>query len=276
MTVKVFAPAHITGFFTIENNENPLKNGSLGAGFLLDRGVETTVTDSDSFEIKINQGTDIIINEVLKHFKADNDFMIIQDIQLPIGAGFGTSAASALSLALALNEFFDYGYSDVECGQIAHRAEVSLGGGLGDVTAQTGSGLVLRTAAGAPGIGKIKSFRQDLYVATKTFGTIDTASVIQNPEYKRIISANGRKCLDEFIKNPCADNFLRLSLDFSKKTGLMTDEVTSLVNYFNSSDNILGSSMAMLGNTAFAFADNKTSFNKLDIEGLNIHKLYNK
>ncbi|WP_296797418.1 pantoate kinase [uncultured Methanobrevibacter sp.] len=276
MNVSVFIPAHITGFFSIENNDDPLKNGSCGAGFLLDRGVETTLKDSSEFKINVNQGSDIVINEVLKYFNIEDSFEITQDIQLPIGAGFGTSAASALSLSLALNEFFDFGYSKNECGQIAHKAEVSLGGGLGDVIGQTGSGLVLRTRPGAPGVGKIKSFEEDLYVATKFFGKIDTASVIRNPEHKKIISVNGRKCLDSFKKNSSVENFLRLSYEFSLNTKLMTNEVQSLADYFNSCDDILGASMAMLGNTVFAFADNESSLKKLNIEGMNIDKLYTK
>lgn len=276
MSVSVFMPAHITGFFSIENNDNPLKNGSCGAGFLLDRGVETTLEDSSEFKTNVNQGSDIVINEVLKYFNIEDSFEITQDIQLPIGAGFGTSAASALSLSLALNEFFDCGYSKNECGQIAHKAEVSLGGGLGDVIGQTGSGLVLRTRPGAPGVGKIKSFEEDIYVATKFFGKIDTASVIRNPEHKKIISVNGRKCLDSFKKNSSVENFLRLSYEFSLNTKLMTNEVQSLADYFNSCDDILGASMAMLGNTVFAFADNESSLKKLNIEGLNIDKLYTK
>ncbi|WP_296866478.1 pantoate kinase [uncultured Methanobrevibacter sp.] len=276
MSVSVFMPAHITGFFSIENNDNPLKNGSCGAGFLLDRGVKTTLKNSSEFKIDVNQGSDIVINEVLKYFNIEDSFEITQDIQFPIGAGFGTSAASALSLSLALNEFFDCGYSKNECGQIAHKAEVSLGGGLGDVIGQTGSGLVLRTRPGAPGVGKIKSFEEDIYVATKFFGKIDTASVIRNPEHKKIISVNGRKCLDSFKKNSSVENFLRLSYEFSLNTKLMTNEVQSLADYFNSCDDILGASMAMLGNTVFAFADNESSLKKLNIEGMNIDKLYTK
>ncbi|MBR0270495.1 MAG: GHMP kinase [Methanobrevibacter sp.] len=276
MSVSVFTPAHITGFFSIENSSDPLKNGSCGAGFLLDRGVKTTLKDSDEFKVNINQGSEIVINEVLKYFETESPFEIVQDIQLPIGAGFGTSAASALSLSLALNEFFDYGYSSVECGQIAHKVEVSLGGGLGDVIAQTGSGIVLRTSPGAPGIGEIQSFDENLFVASKSFGGIDTASVISNPEHKRIISENGRQCFDEFKNNVSVNRFLDLSLRFSENTKLMTDEVKSLVDYFNLSDDILGSSMAMLGNTVFAFADNESTFKNSGIENLNIDKLYSK
>ena len=274
MTVSLFIPSHITGFFSIENNPDPLKNGSCGAGFLLDRGVKTTIKNSSEFKIDVNQGSDIVINEVLKYFDVDKSFKIIQDIQFPIGGGFGTSAASALSLSLALNEFFDYGYSRIECGQIAHKVEVTSSGGLGDVIGQTGSGLVLRTRPGAPGVGEIESFEEELFIATKYFGKIDTASVIQDSEYKKTISDNGHECLEKFKKNSNVENFLRLSLEFSQNTKLMTDEVQSLVNYFNSLDDILGSSMAMLGNTVFAFADNETTFKDLKIENLNIDKLY--
>ena len=110
----------------------------------------------------------------------------------------------------------------------------------------------------------------------KFFGKIDTASVIRNPEHKKIISVNGRKCLDSFKKNSSVENFLRLSYEFSLNTKLMTNEVQSLADYFNSCDDILGASMAMLGNTVFAFADNESSLKKLNIEGMNIDKLYTK
>ena len=164
MTNSVFVPGHITGFFTIENHEIKLKNGSCGVGFLLSKGVRTTVSSSDKLIIEVNQGDSTVIDEVLSIMEIDStDFKITQDIQLPIGAGFGTSAASALSLTLALNEFLNLGYSDELCGQIAHMAEVNLGAGLGDVIAQTGKGLVLRTKPGAPGIGEIKSFNEDVF-----------------------------------------------------------------------------------------------------------------
>ena len=206
--MSVFVPGHITGFFNIENHDSKLKNGSCGAGFLLSRGVRTTILKSDSFEFEVNQGDDTVISEVLRIMDIETDFKITQDIQLPIGAGFGTSAASALSLTLALNEFLDLGYSKELCGQIAHMAEVNLGAGLGDVIAQTGHGLVLRTHPGAPGIGEIESFESDIYIAWKTFGKIDTASVIQNPHQKKTISTVGVKYLEMFKKDPSVTSFL--------------------------------------------------------------------
>lgn len=276
MTSSVFVPGHITGFFTIESHEIKLKNGSCGAGFLLSKGVRTTVSPSDKLIIDVNQGDSTVIDEVLKIMELeDANFKIAQDIQLPIGAGFGTSAASALSLALALNEFLNLGYSLELCGQIAHMAEVNLGAGLGDVIAQTGRGLVLRTKPGAPGIGEIESFSHDVYIGWKTFGKIETPGIIQDSHHREVISTSGAKYLEMFKKEPTLENFLAFSSMFSHEIGLMSDEVKNQIEYFNSSSDILGSSMAMLGNTVFAFAYNEDALKNLEVENLHIDKLNN-
>lgn len=276
MEISVFVPAHITGFFTIEDHYVDLKKGSLGVGFLLSKGVITTLESCDSLEININQGSDVIIREVLKIFEIEYPLKITQDIQLPIGAGFGTSAASALSLSLAINEFFNLGYSQDLCGQIAHKVEINLGGGLGDVIAQTGCGLVLRTMPGAPGVGEIKTFIFDGYVACKSFGNMSTGDIVNDFNYKELISKYGQKYVDLFKKNPSLDNFLKFSYEFSYKTDLITDEVKSMIDYVNSKHDILGSSMAMLGNTIFVFSKNKEDLEKLEIEWAYIGKINNK
>ena len=275
MSNSVFVPGHITGFFTIEDHDISLKKGSCGAGFLLSKGVETTISEADELTVDVNQGDSTVIDEVIKIMEIGTDFKVTQDIQLPIGAGFGTSSASALSLTLALNEFLNLGYSRDLCGQIAHMAEVNLGGGLGDVIAQTGKGMVLRTQPGAPGIGEIKSFEHDVYVAWKTFGGIETSSIITNPHHKQVIIDTGWKYLEYFEEKPSLRNFLDFSYKFSSETNLISDEVKNLVDYFNSRSDILGSSMAMLGNTAFAFAQNEEAFKNLEVENLQIDKLNN-
>lgn len=275
MNKSVFVPGHITGFFNIENHDVSLKNGSCGAGFLLSRGVKTTISPSDRLTIDVNKGDETVIEEVLNILEVESEFKITQDIQLPIGAGFGTSAASALSLTLAINEFLDLGYSMDLCGQIAHMAEINLGGGLGDVIAQTGKGLVLRTKPGAPGIGEIKSFRQDVFIAYKTFGPIKNEDIISDSHHREVISQSGLKYLELFEKESTLDNFLSFSNKFAHETNLMTEEVENLINYFNSSSDILGSSMAMLGNTVFAFAYDEETFKNLNIDDLHICELNN-
>ena len=112
-------------------------------------------------------------------------------------------------------------------------------------------------------------------IAWKTFGKIDTASVIQDPHHKQVISDVGLKYLEYFEENPSLGNFLDFSNRFSDETDLMSQEVKSLVDYFNSMDDILGSSMAMLGNTVFAFSYNEDVFKTSGIEDLHIDKLNN-
>ena len=275
MSNSVFVPGHVTGFFNIENHEISLKNGSCGAGFLLSEGVRTTISEADKLTVDVNKGDDTVIDEVLNIMEIDTDFKITQDISLPIGAGFGTSAASALSLTMAINEFLDLGYSMELCGQIAHMAEINLGSGLGDVIAQTGKGLVLRTQPGAPGIGEIESFEHDVFVAYKTFGEIETADIIKDPRHKQVISQSGIKYLELFRDEPTIENFLTFSNRFAHETKMMSGEVENLVDYFNSSSDILGSSMAMLGNTAFAFAYDEDAFKDSGIEDLHICQLNN-
>lgn len=275
MSNSVFVPGHITGFFTIEDHEVSLKKGSCGAGFLLSKGVRTTVDESNELEINVNQGDSTVIHEVLGILEIDTNFKITQDIQLPIGAGFGTSAASAFSLTLALNDFLELNYPLELCGQIAHMAEVNLGGGLGDVIAQTGKGMVLRTEPGAPGIGKIESFEEEVFIGWKTFGKIDTSSVISNPHKKEVISDVGLKYLEFFEEKSSLRNFLDFSYKFADETKLMSSEVKELVDYLNSCDDILGSSMAMLGNTVFAVASDESSLKNKDIEDFHIDKLNN-
>ena len=154
-------------------------------------------------------------------------------------------------------------------------AEVNLGAGLGDVIAQTGQGMVLRTSPGAPGVGEIKSFEHDVAVAWKTFGGIETASIIRDPHRNQVISDVGLKYLEFFEEKPSIRNFLDFSYRFASETNLMSDEVKELVDYLNSCDDILGSSMAMLGITVFEFAENESSFKTLKIKGLHMDELNN-
>ena len=336
--ISVFVPSHITGFFSIFDNENPLLKGSLGAGVLLDKGVITEIENGEG-----NDGLSVLINGKKDHYneviilktieimkkdlnKVDVDFnldniLISQTIQVPIGCGFGSSAASAIGTAVCINEYFDLGLSMEECGKYAHLAEVSLGTGLGDVIAELSKGIVLRTKVGAPGYGKTKSIvphektgfgvfeslQSDFYVITKTLGEISTASIIQDPKHKKVITEFGLEIQEEFNKkddgivigskfknkfNVAVDSefneeetikkFMNSSLSFAKKTHLINDELLKIVHQLHGK--VLGTSMAMLGNTIFAIANedqklkleaeyyNEFDFYKMDTEGIRILK----
>lgn len=283
MNIKVFVPAHITGFFSIINNSNPLKKGSRGAGIVLNKGVKTTIKENNTSNdtiIKINGVIDeynaVITSEVLnllkKSFNIETPLSINHEIELPIGCGFGTSAACALATSMATSKLLNLPLNFNQIASIAHCAEVNLGTGLGDLIAEANGGIVLRLKEGPPGYGEIKKINDDsLYVLSKVVGDIDTSSVIENPEYIKKINSAGEGMLNKLNKDFTAENFMKLSYDFAKKTSLISNEVQEIINILN--NETLGSSMAMMGNTAFAISDSpKSSLNdvivtKIDSRG---------
>ena len=283
MKVSIFVPSHITGFFSIKEDENPLKKGSCGAGVLIDSGVKTSIqtikkenNEIHQIQIRINGKKDpknelitlktieILKNYIIKNnrknngkFELKDNIIINHEINVPVGSGFGTSASCSFGTAIGLSKIFNLDLSNNQAGQIAHLTEVELGSGLGDVLSQTSKGIVIRTSPGAPQIGKTNIIKDknnfsDILVLTKTFGEIDTSSIIKNPKKKKNINKFGLIMQEKIINNPTIENFMDCSYEFAKKTGLMNKELLKIVNELNKCT--IGASMAMLGNTVFAIA----------------------
>ncbi len=304
MKCSVFAPSHITGFFEIVDHPNPLKMGSRGAGVALEAGVTTDVEikSGRGVDVKINGKNDPrnasitykTIDLIKKQFKTqelndkinfsgfddtssknavekltDKKIVIEHRVDVPIGAGFGTSAAFALGTSLGLAKILEMPVTHNKAASIAHLAELEMGSGLGDVIAEICGGIVLRLREGAPGIGAVDKILKDdgLFVISKTLGKIDTSSVIKDPFYKEMINRTGQSLLFELLKNPDPSFFMRLSRKFSQQTELMNSEVLEVVEVLE--DETLGASMAMLGNTAFALSKSPDA----GVEGALISKI---
>ncbi len=265
MECSVFVPSHITGFFQIIENFDPLKKGSKGAGVVMDKGVITHVKTS-KIENKINitingkkdNYNDLITRKTVELLKDtyffDSGLKIEHEIQVPIGCGFGTSASCALGVALGVSQLLKLPLSFNQIAAVAHHAEVSLGTGLGDLIAETSGGIVMRLKEGPPGFGKINHvISKPLYVISKTLGEMDTSSIIQDPEHQKKINITGSGMLDKLLMDPRPERFMQLSYEFAKETSLISEEVKELVDFLNFET--LGASMAMLGNTAFALSE---------------------
>ena len=306
MKCSVFAPSHITGFFEIIGNPNPLKMGSRGAGVALDTGVTTDVeiTEGSGIIVKINgkkdpknasityktldlikkqfidqfsigdkKNPDILSNKELNDNGLNNErsfdemdepffdkkISIGHTVNVPIGAGFGTSAAFALGTSIGIAKALDMPVTYNKAASIAHLAELEMGSGLGDVIAEICGGIVLRLKEGAPGVGNVDKIilndsnsEETLFVIAKSLGEIETSSIINDPSYKKKINQTGKNLLFELLKNPSPELFMKLSRKFSEETQLMNAEVLEVVKILQ--DETIGASMAMLGNTAFAIS----------------------
>src|SRR5205807_8172634 len=139
LTVKTglsFSPCQITGFFRIHDTPgNPLKIGSTGAGVNLQQGVTTSVRISGASRTKlaISFNGKPLANPVVsrtvvqEHLERSSKTLRVNISHrgiLPMGCGYGTSGAGALSLSLAVNEALGSHLSNIEAAQIAHKAEV--------------------------------------------------------------------------------------------------------------------------------------------------------
>ncbi|WP_414468626.1 pantoate kinase [Methanobacterium sp. ACI-7] len=268
MNCSVFVPSHITGFFEIVDSNDPLKKGSRGAGVVMDKGVITEVKlgNGNGINIKVNGRedpknitiTEKVIEIIERNYNLDFEKININHkVEVPIGAGFGTSAAFALGAILAISNIFKLPLTFNKAAQIAHLAELEMSSGLGDVIGEISGGMVLRLKEGAPGIGVtdrlILKESPELYVISKTFGEIKTSDIIEDSVHKERINSIGRDLLLKLIKKPEPQNFMKLSLKFAEKTELMSNDVLETVKILE--EETWGASMAMLGNTAFAISE---------------------
>ena len=264
-----FAPCHITGVFQIfDQSADALCVGSKGAGISLNLGAKTTVKikKGTCYRLKVNinnhaansaQVSKHVVNTFLSRFSEITKFEIAVEhrIDAPIGAGFGTSGAAALSLALALNEALGLGLSRIEAAQLAHIAEVECKTGLGTVIAETYGGLEIRVKPGAPGIGEIKCLPvpENAVVACHVFGPLSTKKFLTNPATRSRINKLGGELVNELLEAPTIINFMKLSRQFAEHVGLITQKVRGILNAAGKAGVVC--SMPMFGESAFTITD---------------------
>ncbi|MDI6847197.1 MAG: pantoate kinase [Candidatus Bathyarchaeia archaeon] len=269
---RAFSPCHITGFFQIlDQPANPLYVGSKGAGVSLSRGVETIVKVrkalKSSIQVRINgfasnsaEVSKHVADAFLSRFKEMENFEITVEhhVEVPIGAGFGTSGAAALSLALALNNVFGLGMSKIEVAQLAHIAEVECKTGLGTVIAETFGGVEVRVKPGAPGIGEIKhvSVPKNHVMACVTFGSLSTKKFLTDEEIRKRVNEFGGKLVDKLIREPSVTSFLKFSRQFVEHVGLITKKVRRVLNAADDAHFIC--SMPMFGESVFTLIERES------------------
>src|SRR6266567_4328095 len=198
-TGNAFSPCQITGFFRIRDaTRDPLKIGSTGAGVNLQQGVTTSVRISPASRTKVAISFNgkplarpVVSREVVtEHLGRSSEILRVTVSHrsiLPMGCGYGTSGAGALSLSLALDEALGSNLSNVEAAQIAHGAEVKHRTGLGTVTSAFYGGFVIRTRPGAPGFAQVKRIipSSSMRIVSGAFGPISTAGVLSNTGLKK-------------------------------------------------------------------------------------------
>lgn len=227
-----FSPASITAFFQPVFGDTPAKTVSRGLAFCLNGGVSAAVSPARSNVVQLN-GVPIPIAPVLSVLEAlaPEPVEVILESTLPLGTGFGLSAACALSTAFAIEHRFQLGKSRHELGMIAHVAEVSSLTGLGDVAAQLCGGIVFRNCDSGPlDVTQL----QDVPAAPvycRYFGPLSTKGVLKTPERLSALQAAGGRAVEWLRDRASVSNPIPLTLKmlldrsllFAEEAGFLTN-----------------------------------------------------
>jgi pantoate kinase len=258
-----FSPCNVTGFFQIHRDRiDPLKTGSTGASVALSTGVTTRVkirkarksTVSVGFNgrpLSKNSVSAYVARKYIELTGESWSIDITHSSDLPTGCGYGTSGAGALTLSLALNEAMSLSLDRFEAAQMAHIAEIACKTGLGTVSSVFSGGLTLRTATGAPGVGKTAriSVPAALRLVTATFGPIATNRLLSNELFEKRVNVCGKRLVESFDKDRLEVSFMELSRKFSDCLNLMSHRLGRLIDRLDSIG--FRSSMVMLGESVF-------------------------
>lgn len=263
---QVFVPGHLTGFFTVDSDDDPTIAGSRGAGITLTEGVTVTVRRADEPAVVLNGEpvTMEAVDRVLDTLSANVRVRGVTD--LPVGAGFGISGAMALGAALGTNAILDRGLSENELVTIAHGAEVQAGTGLGDVVAQARGGVPVRLEPGGPHENVMDGIPARAPIEYLSRGGLDTASVIGDDTDD--LTDAGEAALSHVVRDPTLDEFMHASRRFSREADLLTDDVREIVTDVTAASG--EAAMGMLGQTVFALERGLTTAG-YDAERCRIH-----
>lgn len=246
---RAFCPAGISSFFEICDRTSegtwiadPEYVGARGGGFALDKGVTTDVSLFDAkrnrVDVFINGSlcqeadtTKTVVTTLLDNTSRRYHVTVKHRIDVPIGAGFGTSAAGALSTALALSKTLFLNFTYNQLGRIAHVAEVQCRTGLGTVGPLMYGGCGLTLKPGAPGIASLDQIplSPNHKIIAGTFRPYPTKEMLLFQERRVVINEWGQRTLKKILIAPSLRNFMRACKDFAIGAGFVTERVQKLI-----------------------------------------------
>ena len=268
---RAFCPAGISSFFQICDRTDDGKTitdleriGARGGGFAIEKGVLTEVSTIESGEESIHvfingkpapeaETTRTVADALLHRAKGKFDVTIRHLVEIPIGAGLGSSAAGALGAAFALSKALKINLTCNQLGQIAHVAEVKCLTGLGTVGPLLLGGCAITTEPGAPGYAVIDRIpvSPDHRIITVTYRPLPTKETLLSQDKRGIINEWGLRTVKKILADPSLENFMLASKEFATKTGFVTDRVQKLIGFAEKAGAV-GAAQNMLGEAVHA------------------------
>lgn len=254
---QAFAPGHLTGIFSpVLDATDPRGRGSVGAGLVLAAGVtaraEWHPSSRSSIRLSSNAvGPFPISEEVARRMISRRPGALRLELvhELPIGQGFGMSAAGALATALAVAPLT--GHTTVHATQVAHLADLFGGGGLGGVSAILGGGLEVRERAGVPPFGQVRHYRASGSVFLVQVGRpLPSPELLGNAKFLRRVAQAAALGVARLGRRPSLRNFLVEAEQFTDALRLGPSRVLRMARRLRSTRTRVA--QAMFGRSLYA------------------------
>ncbi|MBI3023027.1 MAG: hypothetical protein HYY68_04770 [Thaumarchaeota archaeon] len=271
---EAFAPAAISNFFAIHDDGLGSPGffdfshvGATGGGFTLSKGVFTRVAVFDGsnerrIRIKVNgdqnyratttrRAIELLVDSAGLTFSSAE---IEQWVEVPIGYGFGTSAASALSAVLAISSALGLSLSKKRVAYYAHAADIICQTGLGTVSSiwnHSGAGVIV--TAGAPGVAKVVNIPvpKRLRLVVGLLAPFRKSKVLSSRPLRNRINKYGEAAVSSVVRNPKLDNLAREGEHFAEKLNLSTPEIRRLMR-LSLENGAVSASQNMIGQAVHA------------------------
>ncbi|MGA3406892.1 MAG: hypothetical protein ABSD49_14270 [Candidatus Bathyarchaeia archaeon] len=269
-------PAGISSLFEICVNDedgqrirDPSKIGARGGGFATKRGVhshvlcrksaKTHITIRINSQIQSAQTTHWALQSLLKQNNLSLDVKVDLQISVPIGAGYGTSAAGTAASCLALADAAQFPVTFNEIGKLTHVAEVVNQTGLGTASAILVGGFVLVTEPGAPGSGVVDRlpFPRGNSIICAYLDANPTKNVLSQMDIASRVNPAGRLAIEAIKRNPCLTTFLSEARKFSVKSGFQTRETSRIIDIMIK-NGAVGAAQNMIGKAVHGVAENRS------------------
>ncbi|HUR62772.1 MAG TPA: hypothetical protein VM286_10490 [Candidatus Thermoplasmatota archaeon] len=225
-----FAPGHVSGLFAVHDEaEDPLQRGSRGAGWSLARGATATATAAAATQVRIGgqASSAPVTRDALRRMVPGRHFHVDLRLDLPVGQGFGMSAAGTLAACLAVAAVADIDPEDAL--QATHAAEVSAGTGLGDAVGSWFGSGELRIRAGCPPHGwamRVDPPEGTEFLFCVAGPGIATPTIVRDETWKRRTRELGDAAVDRIVaagRGLAWERILAESAAFTQGLGLLSE-----------------------------------------------------
>jgi pantoate kinase len=269
-TALAFAPAVISNFFAIHTealSRTPPDYslvGATGGGFTLSKGVYTSAwvlkSSSRAVSVAVNGNANYPADttkkavELLLEAAAGPPHLVelVQTLEVPIKAGFGSSSASALSAVMAVASAMELPFTKEKVASFAHQAEIVRHTGLGTISSTYNySGAAVITKPGGPGIAKVMrvSVPSNFRVVT-AFLSPKKVHLLSSTRMRNKVNRLGEVALEQ-ASDLRIESLLAAGHAFSEGLGLMSRAIKTMVA-ISLEEGAVGAAQNMIGNAMHA------------------------